>query len=309
MSFNYQDSTVYFRDKFVPFIDANLSIGSAPVTYGLSIYTVFPVCWNETTGKLNVFRLRDHYNRLLNSARIVDFHSFPKEWSYKKFQETMFELLKKNNLKEDVLVRVSVFIDEIMSGTRMHDLNNSLSAFVYPVSQLLPKDGASVCVSSWQRTSDNAIPSRAKVNGSYINASLMKNEALLNGYDDAISLDEHGHVAEGTVANFFMVRDGTLITPDSSTDILEGITRDSVRKVAKQLGIPTVARSIDRSELYLADEAFLSGSSVNISPITSIDKRKVGDGQVGEVTKQLGKTYQDALHGKEQVFSSWLTEV
>jgi branched-chain amino acid aminotransferase len=308
-SFDYKNSVVFFKDEFVPFGKANVSIASSPVLYGLCIYTVFAASWNEQQQKLNVFRLKDHYKRLVNSARIMDFHSFASEWSYEKFETTMLELLQKNNIKEDVLVRAAVYIDEIIAGTKIHDLKNSFSAYVYPMGQILPSGGINACVSSWQRTADNAIPSRAKVNGSYVNASLMKNEALLNGYDEAIAIDEHGHVAEGTVANLFMVRDGVLITPDPATDILEGITRDTVLKLSKSNGIPVVERSIDRSELYVADELFMCGSSAQVVPVISVDKRSVNNQQTGLITQKITEIFAAAQQTRVAEYPDWLTEV
>jgi branched-chain amino acid aminotransferase len=304
-----QKSLVYLRDQFVPFEDANISIASSPVLYGLSIYTVFGVHWNEKKNNLYMFRLRDHYDRLINSAKIIDFHQFIETWTYEKFEKTMKELLIKNNIQKDSLVRVSVFIDETLAGTKIHGLTNSLSAFVYPLNQLYDSNGINMCVSSWQRTPDNAIPSRAKLNGSYINAALMKNEALLNGYDDAISVDSHGHVAESTVANLFLVRNNVLITPDGATDLLEGITRDSIFSLADSLGIQHKRRSVDRSELYLADEAFLCGSSANITPVISIDKRPVGTGKAGPATSKLAREYAIAQKGEHKEFNLWLTGV
>jgi branched-chain amino acid aminotransferase len=306
MAFDYQTAEVFFRNEFVPFKDANLSIASSPVLYGLSVYTVFNANWNQQTKKLHIFRLKDHYQRLVNAAKIMDFHSFLNEWDYEKFEHHMLELLQRNNIQEDVLVRVTVFVDELIAGTKIHDLTNSLSAYVYPMGQLLPKEGIHVCVSSWQRTADNAIPSRAKVNGSYINASLMKNEALLNGYDDAIAIDQYGHVSDGTVANLFIVRNGTLITPDAATDILEGITRNTILEIADELGIPHQQRSIDRSELYIADEALMCGSSARIAPILSIDKRTIGHGMAGEMTKKLAETYRAVQHGEKTGYDHWL---
>jgi branched-chain amino acid aminotransferase len=172
---------------------------------------------------------------------------------------------------------------------------------------LYPATGVHACVSSWQRTPDNAIPSRAKINGSYANATLMKNEALLNGYDEAIALDSQGHVTEGTVANLFLVRGGVLITPDQSADILEGITRDSVLKLAQKLGIPAQQRSIDRSELYVCDELFYCGSSARITPILSVDKRVVGSGSYGTITKKVAKSYEQLQMGKLPKFADWVT--
>lgn len=306
MALDYQESEVYFRDKFVKFDQANLSVASSAVLYGLSIYSVFSVNWSEADQKLYIFRLEDHFKRLINSARILDFNNFVKSWDYSKFEKIMLDLLKRNNVQEDALVRVTVFIDELVAGTKIHDLKNSVSAYVYPMGEILPRSGVHACVSSWVRTADNAIPSRAKVNGSYVNASLMKNEALLNGYDEAISMDEHGHVAEGTVANLFIVRDGVLVTPDQATDILEGITRSSILSIAGDLNVPIQQRSIDRSELYMADEAFMCGSSARVTPVLSIDKRSVGNGKIGPVTKLLMDTYLAVQKGQKPEYKDWL---
>lgn len=305
-TFNYQTSITFFRDKFVPFEQANVSIASSPVLYGLSIYTVFSVNWNAQQKRLHVFRLKDHFDRLISSARIMDFHGFVEEWTYEKFERTMLELITRNKVQENVLVRVTVFIDELIAGTKIHGLKNSLNAYMYPMGEILPLSGTHVCISSWVRNSDNSIPAKAKINGSYVNASLMKNEALLNGYDDAIALDHHGHVAESTVANLFIVRGGKLATPDTSTDILEGITRDSLIEIAGQLGITVEERSIDRTELYKSSEAFLCGTSANITPVLSIDKRPIGKGGIGPITAKLMRQYKRVLTGQDPVFSHWL---
>lgn len=304
-----QKSVAYFRDDFVPFEQANLSVASAPVLYGLSVYTVFPVFWDERNKQLNMFRLDRHFKRLQNSARILAFDDFLKEWDYQKFESTMKELLKQNGTKQDSLVRVTVFVDDILKGTRMKDLKHSVSAFVYPASPLLPVSGARLGVSSWRRTPDNAIPSRAKINGSYVNASLMKHEAIMNGFDDAVALDEQGHITESTVSNMFIVRGGNLITPSGSADLLEGITRDSIFKLAVERGVDCQERVIDRSELYIADEIFLCGSSMNIVPVISIDHRDIGDGKPGKITKQFMKLYEDLGQGKTGSYKKWLTPV
>jgi branched-chain amino acid aminotransferase len=307
--FEYQNAKVYFRDGLVDFNEANVSIASSPVLYGLAIYTVFNVTWDAANKKLHIFRLADHFERLCNSAKIMDFDGFCREWTYEKFQQTMTELLIANRIEEDVLVRVSVFIDELVAGTKIRGLTNSVSAYAYPMGEILPRTGVNLCVSSWMRNPDNSIPSRAKVNGSYINASLMKNEALLNGYDDAIAIDEHGHVAESTVANLFLVRGGKLITPGQATDILEGITRSTILTLAADLGIDSLERSVDRSELYICDEMFLCGSSARITPVLSVDRRAVGDGRIGPVTKKLMASYENAQRGVDEAYPGWLLSV
>ncbi|MEI9914317.1 MAG: branched-chain amino acid transaminase [Candidatus Saccharibacteria bacterium] len=298
-------NTAYLRDDFIDFNDANLSIASSAVLYGLSIYTVFIVSWDEQAGGATIFRLRDHYDRLVNSSKIMDFDSFADQWSYERFEQMCLELIKRNEIKEDSLVRITVFIDELVAGTKIHGLKDSLSAYIYPMGELLPLSGVHACVSSWVRNADNSIPAKAKINGSYVNASLMKNEAVLNGYDEAIALDHNGHVAEATVANIFIVRGGKLSTPDTSTDILEGITRDTLLKLAPSLGIETAERSIDRTELYKSDEIFICGSSARITPVLSIDKRQVGDGQVGPITKKLQQAYDDITSGRNPDFADW----
>lgn len=307
--FNYKNGTVFFRDEFVDFKDANVSIASSPVLYGLAIYTVFNVTWDEKSQKLYIFRLKDHYERLQNSAKIMDFDGFVKTWTYEKFEKTMMELLSVNRIQEDVLVRASVFIDELIAGTKIRGLKNSVSAYIYPMGEILPKSGVNLCVSSWMRNPDNSIPSRAKVNGSYVNASLMKNEALLNGYDDAIAIDEHNHVAEGTVANLFIVRGGKLITPGASTDILEGITRDTIIELAKDLNIEVEERSIDRSELYISDEAFLCGSSAKVTPVLSIDKRPIGDNAANQITRSISKLYLEVQRNQNAKYRHWILTV
>ena len=309
-SFDYTKGTAFFRNAFVPFGDANVSIASSPVLYGLSVYTVFSVNWNDKEKKRYAFRLKDHYNRLVNSARIMDFHSFAPAWPYERFEKTMTELVRKNEIQEDVLVRATIFADALIAGTKIHGLPHAFAAYVYPMGVILPQSGVNMRVSSWMRNPDNAIPSRAKVNGGYVNACLMKNEAILDGYDDAIALDAQGHVTEATVANVFIVRNGVLITPHVGADILEGITRNSVIAIAREMGIPVEERAVDRTELYLADEAFISGSSARITPILSVDKRPVGGGSIGKMTQRLSVEYGHAQRGDGAgAYGAWRSEI
>lgn len=304
--FDYKTSIALFRDEFVPFGEAQVSIASSPVLYGLAVYTVFNVIWDSEQQALRIFRLRDHWKRLCNSARIMGFADFAESHPYDVFESRMKELLKQNNVQENVLVRASIFIDELIAGTRIVGLTNSFSAYVYPMGQFYKKEGVNVCVSTWRHVEDDAIPARAKVNGLYVSNSLMKNEALLNGFDEAICLDRDGHVTEGTVANIFMVRDGVLITPAVTSDILEGITRDTVIKLASHLHMPMEVRDIDRSELYMADELFFCGSSARVAPILSVDKRTVGVGVIGSVTKDIAEAYEAVQAGKIEQFSNWV---
>lgn len=310
-SFDYATSQAFFRDSFVPFSAANVSIASSPVLYGLSIYTVFAVHWNDAKKKHHAFRLKDHYQRLVNSAAIMDFNNFAPAWPYKKFEATMRDLITRNALEgQDVLVRATVFVDALIAGTKIHDLPHSFAAYVYPVGQILPRGGVNLCVSSWTHNADNAIPNRAKVNGGYVNNALMKNEALLNGYDDAIALDSRGHVMEGTVSNIFIVRDGVLVTPAVSEDILEGITRASIITLARDAGIVVQERAVDRTELYIADEAFLCGSSARVIPILSVDKRVIKASANGVIAKMLAEKLEAAQGGADDgKYKEWRVEL
>jgi branched-chain amino acid aminotransferase len=300
-------SSAYMNGAFVPFKEANLSIASASVQYGLSTYTALNVI--KTVEGLSGFRLKEHYNRLVSSAKVLGMLEFDTHCSYKEFKNILTELLDKNKIGESVIVRINYFIDAIMAGTRIHDLPVGLSMFLFPFVDYFTKPTLDVCVSSWRRVADDAIPPRAKVTGSYVNSSLMKSEALLNGYDDCIALDHSGHVAEGAVANIFMVRNGILITPSESSDILEGITRNTVMRIAVELSIPTQVRAVDRSELYIADELFFSGSSAKIWPIGSVDRRKIGNGEYGRITKLIADAYAEVQSGIATIDKNWLTDV
>lgn len=312
--FKYENGTAFMRDSFVPFKEASLSIASSPVLYGLAVYTVFSLNWNEKEGKLYAFRLADHYKRLVNSAKIMGFtgadgKSFTKKWPYEKFEKTMLELVRKNQIQEDALVRISIFVDAIIAGTKITGLPVALSAFVYPLGKILNPKGINVCVSSWRHNPDECLPNRAKVNGAYVSNCLMKNEALQNGYDDAISLDHSGHVTEGTVANLFLVRNGKLITPSVSSDILEGITRNSIMTIARDLEIEVEEREVDRTELYIADEAFICGSSARVIPIISIDKRPISTSKAGPIASKLAERYLAAQRGTSKEYKEWRMEV
>lgn len=280
----------YYNDSIINTEDANLSVASSAILYGLSVYTVFHVTVSE--GKYYAFRLKDHYRRLQNSSRIIGIDTFAVEWSFKKFQKIMNELLVANASKKDVFVRVSFHIDALLPGTRSRGLPAVLSAFVYDAEPIVPQDGARLKTSVWRRTPDYSIPSRAKVNGAYVNSVLARQDAIDSGYDDCIFLDNLGHVAELSAANIFLVRDGVLLTPGANIDILEGINRRTVLELAEKLDIPTAERSIDLTELYIADEVFVCGTSAFLTPVIAIDNRTIS---TGSITNKLRKAYQDAL--------------
>ncbi len=297
---------IFFEDKLVDSGEAKLAVTSSAVLYGLSVYTVFPICLAQD-GKLAAFRLPDHLKRLLDSARIIGMDDFEKNWSFERFLDAVKQLASENQVSEDVFVRVSVHVDEQVPGTRSRGLKNSLSMFIYEALPIVPQDGARLKTSVWRRIPDYAIPSRAKVNGAYVNSVLAKQDAIDSGYDDCIFLDGQGHVCELSAANIFIVREGKLITPDSTSDLLEGINRRSVIEIAESEGIKVAERVVDLTELYIADEAFACGTSAYIAPVTEVDARQIANGQTGPITEKIKQLHNQVLHGQNEKFAHWLT--
>ena len=296
---------VFFGSKIVPASEANLSVASSAVLYGLSVYTVLPLC--STPQGLAAFRFKEHFARLINSCKIMGIDAFAAEWTEERFIGTIKQLAAANAVKEDVFVRASVHVTELVPGTRSRGLKTALSIFIYEAMPIIPQQGARLKTSFWRRNPDSSIPSRAKVNGGYVNSVLAKQDAIDSGYDDCVFLDAHDHVCELSAANIFLVRSGTLITPGSSADILEGINRRSILQFAKDMGIPTEERTVDLSELYIADEAFACGTSAFVAPIIEIDRRSIGNGSIGPITARLKQQHDEVLHGKDPKYASLLT--
>lgn len=288
----------YFKDKIIPTETANLNIASAAVLYGLSVYTVFPVVM--TSDGAAAFRLPDHYRRLINSARIIGIDTFEPKWTYEKFLKVVTELIAANNLTENVFVRATIHVDELVPGTRSRGLNTTLSIFVYEALPIVPQNGMRLKTSVWRRIPDYVIPSRAKVNGAYVNSVLAKQDALDSGYDDCIFLDTQGHVCELSAANIFIVSRGVLVTPDTASDLLEGINRQTILELAKDLNIPHQARSIDLTELYTAEEIFACGTSSFIAHVKEVDARQISDGKIGAITKILQEKHERILDGTDK---------
>lgn len=298
--------SVYFKDCVVPLAAAQLSVASSAVLYGLSVYTVFPVIVAESGEKL-AFRLDEHYKRLVNSARIIGIDTFEPTWPKERFLKVIQELVAANDITETVFIRATVHVDELLPGIRSRGLQTTVSMFIYEALSILPSSGARLKTSVWRRIPDYAIPSRAKVNGAYVNSVLAKQDALDSGYDDCIFLDVDGHVCELSAANIFVVRDGTLLTPDITSDLLEGISRKTVIEIAADSGLKVVERSIDLTELYIADEIFACGTSAYIAPIIEIDARKIGGSVPGLVTTRVSKLYAEILCGKQTRYRHFLT--
>lgn len=298
----------FFDDGICPLDQAKLSIASSAVLYGLSVYTVFPV-HVSAGGQLLAFRLDDHFERLVNSARIIGIDTFKPAWTKDRFSQAARDLLAANHVSTDVFIRVAVHVDELLAGTRSRGLATKLSMFAAEAAPVIPLDGARLKTSVWRRVPDYAIPSRAKVNGAYVNSVLAKQDALDSGYDDCIFLDAHGHVCELSAANIFMVRNDTLITPGTTSDLLEGISRRTILEVARNHGIDTLERDIDLTELYIADEVFACGTSAYIAPVTEIDARLVARTVPGPITKKLLDIYTRVLRGEEALYAHLLTDL
>ncbi len=295
----------YLNKKVIPIEQANLSIASSAVLYGLSVYTVFPV--TLTKKGLAIFRIADHFKRLLNSAKIIGLDTFAQEWTEEKFLAAARELVSANEIKETVFVRATVHVDELVPGTKARGLRTNLSLFIYEATPIVPQNGMRLKTSPWRRVPDYAIPSRAKVNGAYINSVLAKQDALDSGYDDCIFLDVNGHVCELSAANIFIVRDGVLITPDRSNDLLEGINRQTILELARTLDLSYELRNVDLTELYLADEVFACGTSAFVAPVKEVDGRIVGNGNIGPITTILRTKHQAALLGENPGSEKYLT--
>lgn len=297
---------VFMGEKIVPLDQANLSVASSAVLYGLSVYTVFPVSINKK-GKLVAFRLDDHFKRLQDSARIIGI-DFGDDWTLARFTKVVKELVAVNNPKTNIFARATIHVDELVPGTKSRGLHTTLSIFLYDAAPIVPQNGARLKTSVWRRIPDYSIPSRAKVNGAYVNSVLAKQDAIDSGYDDCIFLDAHGHVCELSAANIFIVRDGKLITPDTNHDLLEGINRRTVIELAKDLKIPVVERAIDLTELYIADEVFACGTSSYLANITEVDARPVGQGHT-PIGDKLRKLHKDIIEGNSRSHAKWHTLV
>lgn len=307
--FNHESCEVYHRGEFLPFNDATVSIANTGFLYGLGVFTGMRAFKNPGNGNLYLFRVSEHYERLRFSCRLMRFDNFQKTYSLAHFTEILRQLLIRNEIREDAYVRITNFSDEIRIGPSLKGYKDSLSAYLYPLGDYVSTTGLRCCVSSWNRVRDNSMPARAKINGIYVNTALAKTEALYDGYDESIFLNESGNVLEGSAENIFIVRDGRLITPPVSDHILEGITRSSIIEIAKDKGLECEERSINRSELYIAEEIFLTGTGAKVAPVVEIDHYPVGPGTVGPISKLLQDCYLSAARGELPEYEHWVEEI
>ncbi len=298
----------FFEGEFVPIEKAKVSIMTHTFNYGTGCFEGIRAYWNEEEEQLFIFRMREHYERFHRSCGILHIEL---PYSVEQLGEITVELLRKEDARTDTYIRPLAYKATEGIGVRLHDLEDEFALFALPFGKYIEKEeGANVCVSSWSRISDNAVPARAKITGAYVNSALSKTEAVLNGFDEAIVLTSDGHVSEGSAENLFIVRNGVLITPPVTEDILEGITRATMIQVAREkLDLETVERKIDRTELYVADEAFFCGTGVQVVAIATIDHRPVGTGKLGPIVKSIRDLYFDIVRGKVEEYRHWCTPV
>ncbi len=298
----------FFQGRIVPIEQAKVSIMTHTFNYGTGAFAGIRGYWNAEQEQLYVFRILDHYRRFLNSGKFL---LAQVDYTPEQLAEVTVELLAKEGWQQDCYVRPLLYKADEVIGVRLHNLRDEVAIFSLPFGKYIQdEEGAKVCTSSWRRVDDTAIPARGKLIGSYINSALIKSEAMLNGFDEAIVLNQDGHVAEGSAENLFMVRNGVLITTPVHSNILEGITRRTIMQLAREeLDIPVVVRTIDRSELYVADEAFFCGTGVQIVAIASVDHRPVGTGRMGPITQRIRDLYFRIVRGQEPKFMDWLTPI
>jgi branched-chain amino acid aminotransferase len=294
----------YFEGRIVPYEQAKVGIMNHTLNYGTGAFGGIRGYWNQEEEQLYIFRPDDHFKRLLNSAKLLYMEL---DVTADKLKEITLELLRKENLREDSYIRPLIYNADEIIGVRLNDLHAQVAIFTVPFTRYVENDkGAHVTVSSWQRIDDNSIPARGKITGAYINSAYIKTDALLSGYDEALVLTSDGHISEGSAENIFMVRDGVLITPPITDNILEGITRRTIMALAQdELGVEIVERSIDRTEVYICDELFLCGTAAQVTAVTRVNHRPVGEGVMGPITSQLRDIYFDIMRGRIEKYKFW----
>jgi branched-chain amino acid aminotransferase len=298
----------FFKGQIVPIEEAKVSIMTHGFNYGTGCFEGIRAYWNEEDGQLRVFRCSEHFERLHRSCRILRINL---PYAVAELNEITLELLRRHGYREDVYIRPLAYKADELIGVRLHDLTDEFCMFAVPFGRYIEnEEGAHVCISAWRRVDDNATPARAKITGAYINSALAKTDAVLSGFDEALVLTQTGHISEGSAENFFMVRNGHLVTPPVTSNILEGITRDTIIELAeKEMRLPTIERTIDRSEVYICQEAFLCGTGVQIAAITRVEHRPIGSGAIGPIVTRLRELYFDVVRGKNPKYRHWCTPV
>jgi branched-chain amino acid aminotransferase len=298
----------FFKGRVIPYSEARVGVLTHGLNYGTGVFSGIRGYWNPDENQLFVFRPDDHYRRFLESAKMLGM-DLPLDAG--QLSAALTELLLKEGFREDCYVRSLAFYADETVGVRLHDLTPEISIVSMAYGRYIDKEeGAHATISSWRRVDDNAIPARGKIVGSYVNSALAKTEAVRSGFDEAIVLNGDGHISEGSAANFLLVRNGVVLTPPITDNILEGITRRTVIDLLRdELDVTVVERSIDRSEIYVADEALFVGTGVQIVAVTRVDHRPVGNGRIGPITSALRKLYFDVVRGRRPDYRHWCAPV
>ena len=294
---------VFYDGKFIEKEKASLPIMTHAFLYGTGVFEGIRAYYNKEENQLYAFRVKEHFERLMRSAHVMYMEN---PFTIDEYCANLKELLKKNNYRQDVYIRPNLFKAAEKIGPGLLNNKDSYLLFTLPMGDYIDTaKGLNVCVSNWRRNSDNAIPPRAKVSGAYANTALIKSDAQLSGFDDAIVLDENGRVTEGSAMNLFLVQNGKLVTSRTTDNILIGVTRNTIMQIAKDADIEVEEREVSRTELYTSDEAFYCGTGAQISPIVTIDHRKLGTGKVGSIASKLQNLYFDVVKGKVDKYKEW----
>jgi len=297
----------YFEGRFAPLREAKVSIMTHAFMYGTAVFEGIRAYWNEEQGQLYALKVREHVERIRNSCKVLLMADIP---SVDELTSLIVEVARRNGFRQDAYIRPSFYKSTRAIGVKLHGLEHQLYVLALPFGNYVDVDtGIRVGTVSWRRVQDDALPARSKIVGAYVNSAFAKTEAMLNGFDEALVLTADGHASEGSAENLFIVRDGILITPPVSDDILEGITRAGILEIAAELKIPTLERSIDRTEVYVADEAFMCGTGAQVSPVIEVDHRAVGSGAIGPITAQIKDRYFDIVRGRVPEYSHWVTPI
>jgi branched-chain amino acid aminotransferase len=294
----------FFKGKIVPYSEAKIGVLAHALNYGTAVFGGMRGYWNADEEQLFLFRPLDHFHRFLNSAKIM---LMDLDYSPESLTQITIDLLKIDGYRRDIYVRPLAFKSDEIIGVKLHDLHTELSIAALPFDRYVTNDtNAHVTFSSWRRVDDNAIPARGKISGAYANSALIKTDAVLSGFDEALVLTQEGHVSEGSAMNVFMLRDGVVITPPVTDNILEGITRRSVIELLEQeMGLQIVERPIDRTEVYLCEEFFMTGTAAQVTAVTQVDHRPIGSGAMGPVTTELRRVFDNAVRGRNPRFRRW----
>jgi branched-chain amino acid aminotransferase len=299
-----QPKNAYFQGRIVPYSEAKVGVATHALNYGTAVFGGMRGYWNEEQKRLFVFRPHDHFLRFLNSCRIM---SMEFDHTPESLTNLTLELLRQDAYQQDIYIRPLAYKAEEGIGVRLHDLKEDLTIFALPFGQYVKNDtNAHVTISSWRRIDDNMIPARGKISGAYAGSALIKTDAARAGFDEALVLTQEGHLAEGSAMNIFMLRDGVLITPPVTENILEGITRRSVIELARnELGLVVVERPIDRSELYICEEFFLTGTAAQVTVVTKVDYRPIGNGVMGPVAGRIRDLFLQVVRGNHPKYTHW----